>query len=206
MNSIAIKATLISIALSATLFGLVTTASAAHIHMQVVGPAELSIGHPADVRAVLRSAGDDLPVAGATVTFYVTASFDGANGLVELGKAVTGQDGVAVLSYVPRSAGEHEIRVEYLTPGATEPEVATWSHPASGADQLYRSTAGIHVPGLNVWVIIAVVSTVWLILFSVALRVIAIARAGDDADIAAGHSSPRPAGAVSSSTGAGHQP
>jgi hypothetical protein len=71
---------------------------------------------------------------------------------------------------------------------------------------LYRSTAGIQVPGLNVWLIVAVVSTVWLILFSVAVRVIAIARAGDDADMAAGHSSPRSAGAVSSSTGAGRQP
>ena len=206
MKSIGIRATLISIALGATLFGLVGTASASHVELQIVGPAELSVGHPADVRAELRSIADGLPVAGATVTFSMRASFDGVNGRVDLGKAVTGQDGVAVLSYVPRSASEHEIRVEYLSPGSSEPEVATWSHSASGTAQLYRSTAGIEVPGLNVWLIIAVVSTVWLILLSVVLRVIAIARSGDDAAMAAGRSGPGSSGpAVSSSTSGGRQ-
>ena len=47
--------------------------------------------------------------------------------------------------------------------------MATWSHDVSGAPhQLYQSTAGVQIPGLNVWVLMAVVATVWAILLSVA--------------------------------------
>ncbi|MBE0608454.1 MAG: hypothetical protein IH609_03685 [Dehalococcoidia bacterium] len=199
MKSIATRVILISIALGTTLFGLADTATASHVELQIVGPAEVAVGHSVGVQATLRSADDDLPIAGAAVTFYTHASFDGVSSKVELGKAVSGKDGVAVLDYQPRTSGEHELVVEYLTPGSSEPEVATWSHVAAGGgSQMYRSTAGMDVPGLNVWLIIAVVSTVWLILLSVAVRVIAIARADDDVAVAAGHSSPGHAGAVSS--------
>jgi uncharacterized membrane protein len=51
---------------------------------------------------------------------------------------------------------------------------------AGGNVQLHRSTAGVNIPGLNVWLLIALVTTVWAILLSVALRVIAISRAGGD--------------------------
>lgn len=199
MKSIATRVILISIALGTTLFGLADTATASHVELQIVGPAEVAVGHSVGVQATLRSADDDLPIAGAAVTFYTHASFDGVSSKVELGKAVSGKDGVALLNYQPRTSGEHEIVVEYLTPGSTEPEVATWSHVAAdGGSQMYRSTAGMDVPGLNVWLIIAVVSTVWLILLSVGVRVIAIARADDDVAVAAGHSSPGRAGTVSS--------
>jgi hypothetical protein len=199
MKSIATRVILVSIALGTTLFGLADTASASHVELQIVGPAEVAVGQSVGVQATLRSADDGLPVAGAVVTFYTHASFDGVGSTVELGKAVSGKDGVAVLNYQPRTSGEHEIVVEYLTEGATEPEVATWSHVAAGdGSQMYRSTAGMDVPGLNVWLIIGVVSTVWLILFSVGVRVIAIARADDDASVAAGQASSGHAGAVSS--------
>jgi hypothetical protein len=199
MRSIATRVILISIALGATVFGLADTASASHVKLQIEGPAEVAVGHSVGVQATLRSADDGLPVAGAAVTFYTHASFDGVSSKVELGKAVSGKDGVAILNYQPRTSGEHEILVEYLTPGSAEPEVATWSHVAAdGGSQMYWSTAGMNVPGLNVWLIIGVVSTVWLILVSVALRVIAIARSDDDAEITAAPSSTGRAGAVSS--------
>ncbi len=204
MKSSITRSTLISIALCAALFGLAGTATAAHFVVEIVGPAQLSVGQATDVRAVVRSADDGLPVAGAPVTFYMRTSFDGINGQFELGKAVTDRDGVAVLRYQPRSAGEHEIRVEYSTPGEDEPEVATWSHTATGTSQLYQSTAGVRVPGFDDRVVIVVVAAVWLILFSVALRVIAIARSGDDADATAGHSGPgRERPAVSSGNKSG---
>jgi hypothetical protein len=190
MKSIATRATLISIALCAALFGLAGTATASHVVLEIVGPAQLSVGQATDIRAMVHSIADGQPMAGETVTFYMRTSFDGVNGQLELGKVVTDRDGVAVLRYEPRSAGEHEIRAEYSTPGEGEPEVATWSHAATGTAQLYHSTAGVQVPGFDDRVIVVVVSAVWLLLFSVALRVIAIARAGDDAGATTGHSSP----------------
>lgn len=182
MNSTAIRAAFISVALCATLFGVVGRASASHVSVELVGLAQLSVGHAAQVRAVVRNAADGRPVAGTTVTFYVRASFAGVTSNVEIGKAVTGEDGAAVLSYEPRSEGSHELRAEITPDGGTEPEEARWVHDVEGsAPQIYRSTAGVGVPGFDGRVLMVVVSVVWLILFSVVLRVIAIARAGADA-------------------------
>ena len=168
-------------AIGAAIFALAGTADASHAKLEVVAPTQLTVGNSVDVRAVLHSTDDGLGIAGATVAFYMDASFGGVDGEVMLGRAVTDEDGVALLSYQPRSAGEHQLRVEYLTPGGGEAEEATWSHTVTGAtQQLYRSSAGIQIPGLNVWLLIAVVATVWAILLSVAVRVIAIAHAGSD--------------------------
>ena len=133
--------------------------------------------------SLLRSADGGLPLEGTSVTFYSDASFGGVDGEVVLGRAVTDESGVAALTYEPRSASQHQIRIEYLPPGESEPEEITQPlSVAEGGSQMYRSSAGVHIPGLNVWLLIAVVSTVWVILLSVALRVIAIARAGGDAE------------------------
>lgn len=154
-------------------------ASAFHVEAEVSVPTEATVGQPMEVQAALRSADDDLPLVGTPVIFSTDASFGGVEGEVELGRSVTDENGVATLTYEPRSASVHELRIEYILPGDSEPEVATT--PISVTDpgsQLHQSTAGIQIPGLNVWLLIALVATVWAILLSVALRVIAIARDG----------------------------
>ena len=200
MKSIAIKVALISLALGATTFALAGTADASHVKAEIAVPSQATVGHPVQARVSLHSAGDGSAIANAPVTFYSEASFAGVTGDVELGRSVTDENGVAILNYQPRSAGDHQIRVAYASPGDGEPEVTTISvSVAGGPQQLYRSTAGIQIPGLNVWLLIAGVTGVWAILFSVALRVIAIARAGTDAEPAsqsvprAGHMETQPA-------------
>jgi hypothetical protein len=183
MKSIGIKIMLVSVALGAAVFVLAGTASASHVNAVITVPDQATVGQPVEVQATLRSVDGGLPLAGTPVTFFTDASFGGVSGEVVLGRAVTDENGVATLTYEPRSASEHQIRVEYLLPGETEPEVATRSiSVVGGGSQLYRSTAGVEIPGLNVWLIIALVTGVWAILLSVALRVIAIARAGGDAE------------------------
>lgn len=178
----AAKALLLAVAMGAAIFALAGTADASHMKLDVVAPSQLTVGDSVDIQAVLHAAHGGEAVAGATVTFYMDGSFGGIDGEVILGQAVTDENGVAVLNYQPRTAGEHQLRVEYLTPGAGEPEEATWSHTVTGATgQLYQSSAGVVIPGLNVWLLIAVVATVWVILLSVALRVVAIANAGSGA-------------------------
>ncbi|OGO51573.1 MAG: hypothetical protein A2148_01485 [Chloroflexi bacterium RBG_16_68_14] len=177
------KLLLLAVVLGGASVALASTAGASHAKLEVVAPSQLTVGDSADVRVMLRSAGDVLPIAGATVTFYMEASFGGVDGEVAIGQAVTDENGVAVLPYQPRSSGDHQIRVEYLTPGTSEPEEAVWSHSVAGTtQQLYRSTAGVQIPGLNVWLLMAVLAGVWAILLSVALRVVAIARAGADVE------------------------
>jgi hypothetical protein len=78
------------------------------------------------------------------VTFYMEASFGGVDGEALLGQAVTDSDGVAVLPFQPRSAGEHQLRVEYLTPDTGEPEEVMWSHTVEGTTGHLSPTAGAY--------------------------------------------------------------
>jgi hypothetical protein len=173
----------IPVALAAAVIALAGTAAATHVSAVITVPNEVTVGQPTEVRASLQAADGGAPVAGTPVTFFMDASFGGVSGDVELGRAVTDETGVASLTYEPRVGAEHQIRIEYMLPGEEEPEALT--RPVSvidGGSQLHRSTAGVDIPGLSVWLLIALVSTIWLILLSVALRVIAIARASDHAD------------------------
>lgn len=182
MKSIAVKVMFVLVALGAAVFALAGTANATHVSAVITVPEEAIVGQPVEIRASLRSADESLPVVGVPVIFYTDASFAGVGGEVEIGRAVTDENGVAILNHQPRSAAVHEIRVEYLLPGETEPEVVSTAFSVAGGSQLHRSTAGVDIPGLNVWLIIALLATVWAILISVAVRVIAIARAGGDAE------------------------
>lgn len=182
MKSIGIKVLLVSIAFGAALFALAGTAGASHVVADVSEPDVVTVGQPAEARVTLRFADTALAVADTPVVFYMDASFGGVEGEVELGRAVTDEQGVAVLRYEPRSAGEHKIRAEFRVLGSSEPEEVSWTHSvAGGGQQVYQSTAGVQIPGLNVWLLIALVAVVWAILLSVALRVVAIARAGTEA-------------------------
>ena len=182
MKSIAVSVMFALVALVASVYTLAVTANATHVSAVITVPEEVIVGQPSEIQATLLVADGGAPVAGTAVTFYMSASFGGVEGVVEIGRGVTDENGVATLNYEPRSAGNHEVRVEYVFPGETEPELASTSISVGGGAQLHRSTAGVDIPGLNVWLIIALLATVWAILMSVAVRVIAIAYAGGDAE------------------------
>ena len=131
---------------------------------------------PVDLRAE-----DGTPLPGTTVTFYLHMAFAGVAGEAEIGRAVTDETGVANLAYRPRLAGHHELRMEYVTPGDAKAEVVSTAFDVTGGEQLYRSAAGMDVPGVDVGLLMAVLATVWSILFWVVLRLVAIARAGGEA-------------------------
>ena len=166
------RAMILSVVMGAAVLALAGSAEATHAKLDLVAPSRLTAGHSVNVEAVLHSTPGGESVAGATITFYMDNSFGGVDGEVMLGQAITDENGIAALNYQPRASGEHQLRVEYLTPGAS--------------GQLYRSTSGVEIPGLDVWLLIAVVATVWAILLSVAARVITIAYAGDNGEVSAG--------------------
>lgn len=150
---------------------------ASHVVVEPSFPDGMNLGQPVEVPIALHdNAGQ--PVPGTAVVFYQHASFAGVSGEIVVGRGVTDGDGVATLTYRPRQAGHHEIRVEYLSPGEGEPELASTTIDVAGSAQLYRSPPGIEVPGLNVGLLMAILTTVWSILFGVAVLLISIARAG----------------------------
>jgi uncharacterized protein (DUF58 family) len=153
-------------------------AQASQVQVSISAPQESRVGDEVQVQATLRSAEDNAPVAGAEVTLHKEATFAGVTGDTELARATTNEDGVAFLSYEPRTAGQAELTVEYTAPDTAQPEAATVAVSVAEGPQQHRSTAGIRVPGLNVWLLIAVLAAVWGILFSAALMMRSIAGAG----------------------------
>lgn len=196
MKTIALVAFAGVAALGISALSLADTARAAHVRVDLAVPDQAAIGRPMDVQAHFHSASDEA-IPNLTVTFHEEVTFGGVTSDVELGRAVTDENGFAALTYEPRTAGTHEIHVRYAYDnGEEEDAAASITVPAAG-EQLYRSTAGVKIPGLNVGLLMALVAAVWTVLLTVALRVIAIARAGSEEPPEApslGRTHPRPTG------------
>lgn len=176
MKTISVIAVVTVMAIAIAGFGPAGTANAAHAVATITVPDVLQVGQPSQLQVTLLSANQ--PVANTLVTVYTDASFGGVTGEVEIGTITTNDSGTAAFEYEPRRNSAHELRFEFLAPGETEPTVATTTVSVAGTAQLYLSTSGIQIPGLNVWLIIGIISAVWFLLFSVAVRVLLIARAG----------------------------
>ncbi len=179
MNTISIIAVVAVLAIAIAVFGPAGTANAAHVVATITTPDVLEVGQPSQVQVTLLS--ESQPVPDTVVTVYTDASFGGVTGEVNIATTTTNENGVALFEYEPRHASDHNLRIEFLAPGDTEPSTATVTVSVVGASQLHQSHAGIQIPGLNVWLIIAIIGSVWTLLFSVGWRVFAIAQAGTDA-------------------------
>lgn len=158
--------------------GLASTAQASHVNVRITESTDAVVGQPVQLQAHFTSASTGQPVAGAVATFYMQGDFIGVSGDVEIGRSVTNQDGIATITYEPRDAGQHQVRVDYTLANDTAVEHAPASiNVADAPGQVFQQTAGVRVPGLNRWLIIAIASLIWAILFGVAVTVVRIARA-----------------------------
>lgn len=172
--------------------GAATRASAAGLSMRVTEAAPAAIGQAGQLQATLSE-----PVAEVPVTFYVHATFGKVSGYMEIGRAVTNADGVAIVSYVPREAGPHDIRVDYTPAGGSTQQTTVSVDVAGASQQLYVQHAGIQVPGINSWLIIVVFSAVWAVLFGVGITLLRIADAGRREPVASAQAVESAARAVS---------
>lgn len=169
------------LAAGAMTFILAVPVVASHLVVRTSFPSAATVGESVSLAVDLGTA-DGAPLAGATVTYYLHMSFAGVQGDAVIGRAVTDDDGVAVIHYLPRAAGLHEVRIEYLEPGATTVEEVLGNFDVAGGTQLVRSVGGVDIPGINPGLLMVVLGTVWLILLSVAFRLVGIARAGGAAE------------------------
>ena len=143
----------------------------------IQAPAQGTLGQAVPVESTLL-APDGSPVVGAAIQFFSPASFMSTSGEVFLGQAVTNSAGLAVFQYDPRTAENVEIVARFA--GNTEygPAESSATLSVQGSTQLYQEEAGIQVPGLNVWLIVAILGTVWSVYLMVIVLVTRIAREG----------------------------
>lgn len=174
-----------AVALVAFGIGGTMTAHAAPLRVSIAS-ANAVVGQPDTLSATLVSPDTGQPLSGINVTFLAHASFGKVNGFVEVGQAATNSQGIASVSYTPRDPGSQAIEVSYVpTTGAPAQTTTTNIDVSGAASQMYVQTAGIHMPGLNSWLIVALLTIIWGTMLGVGVTVIRIARAGQsDAHLA----------------------
>lgn len=162
--------------LLAALAGAAPAGAASPVTLEIQAPEGLRLGEETRITAALRE-GAGAPVRGATVILWSPGSFLSTDGFVEQGRATTGADGKAVFAYQPRTEGSVTLNATFTGDSRYEAVSASVALPVTGSAQLYSEEAGIRVPGISVWLLVAVLSGVWGTYFMVMVLLGLIARA-----------------------------
>ncbi|MBI4283665.1 MAG: c-type cytochrome [Chloroflexi bacterium] len=102
-------------------------------------PEQARSGQPVTISASLKDK-EGKPVGGATIKFYIMVDFF-ASGPMEIGEAVTNDQGVAVLEYAPRETGD--VAVVARNEGI---EATSTLNLSEAARPFYQAEAGLRLP------------------------------------------------------------
>lgn len=149
---------------------------------------QATLGEEVLVTATLRDS-KGLAVQGAIIVLWHPGTFLSTGGTVRLGEATTDSQGKATFLYEPRTEGLVTMTASF--PGNDRHDFAAASAGVTvqGSRQLYFESAGVQVPGLGVWLLVAVLGTVWSVYFTVVVLLTRIARAASrsPASVGGGH-------------------
>lgn len=105
----------------------------------LTAPGQAPAGQPLTLTATLQDS-DGKPVKNAVVKFFIKVDFF-TNGLMEIGEAMTNDDGVAVFQYTPRQPDDIQILVRHeATETTTTISLLTTGEP------FYQAETGIKLP------------------------------------------------------------
>lgn len=146
--------------------------------LRVSAPVGATVGDRIDFGVTLLDAGGE-PIGGAPVALYEQAGFMGVSGReVAVAVASTSEDGTAVLRYAVRREGARAFTVRYEGDADHAPASAAIDLPVAAGAATYTVEPPTGIPGVNRFLVIAVLVVVWGTMLIVALHVIAIAREG----------------------------
>ncbi|MBI2304744.1 MAG: Ig-like domain-containing protein [Chloroflexi bacterium] len=155
--------------------------------LELQAPQEVNLGDTITLSAVLRDS-QGAAIERATIILWSAASFLGTGGAVRLGEAVTDAQGRATFTYEVRTEGSATLNAYF--PGNSRYESAQTSAKIAvkGSGQLYEETAGVQVPGIGVWILVALLGGVWSVYLIVMALLTLIARGGAETSrIMGGH-------------------
>lgn len=151
--------TLVVAGAALVVFGVAGPAAAGQIAIAVGAPERVAVGDEVEVKVLVTQDGD--PVPGAEVALSYTAFLGGKEGFVVLDTATTEADGVALLHYQQRAADNATMRVSYEGPETVLVEPFEFTIAVDPGPQLHRSQAGVSIPWLSGWILIALATIVW---------------------------------------------
>lgn len=149
--------------------------------LELQAPKEMSLGGEVRVAAVLRD-GNGAPIPGATIILWTPADFLSVGGAIQLGKATTDAQGRVAFLYEARSEGTVTLSAYSLGDARYPSAQASVQVNTLGSEQLTRHPReGVRVPGIGVWILVAILGGVWSTYFTVMVLLTLIARAGSQA-------------------------
>ncbi len=110
----------------------------------LTAPARAQSDQPLTLTAVLKDS-QGKPVSNATVKFFIEVDFF-TSGLMEIGEAVSNEQGVADFEYTPRQSGKTEIVARYEGDGLNTIETAAMLTLVGTNEAIYQSEAGVSLP------------------------------------------------------------
>ncbi|MEE9198680.1 MAG: hypothetical protein V3U26_02660 [Dehalococcoidia bacterium] len=117
-------------------------------------------------------------VVGAEIAFLREVEFMNAGSELPLGQAITDDQGIATLSFVPRSEGEILITARFEGNDRYSPTSVSDMAPIQTGPALYVEEAGVDVPGINVSFLVGILGGVWATYFVVITLLWLIVRKG----------------------------
>jgi hypothetical protein len=156
------------------------------VTLELQAPTSAGLGDQVTLSALMRDATGS-PVKGSRVVFWSPASFLSVGGSIELGRATTDAQGRATLVYQARIGGAVSLNAYFSGDSRYDPAYASADMQVEGTAQLTKHPIeGVRVPGLSVWLLVAIVGTVWSIYFVVMVLLGLIAREGAETARATG--------------------
>ncbi|MBI4202884.1 MAG: hypothetical protein HY532_07230 [Chloroflexi bacterium] len=154
--------------------------AAGPVDLALEAPDQLNLGDEVVITAALKDS-SGAPIPGATVVLWTPGQFLSVEGVMELGRAATDAQGLAVFLYQARSEKSATLNVSFSGDSRYSPAHASLEVSVAGSAQLYQSTAGVRLPGVGVWLLVAALGTAWSIYIGMMVLVTLIARAGQSA-------------------------
>ncbi len=111
------------------------------------------------------------PIYDAEITFTLDVEFLNVSDTIEIGSAITDEQGLALIEYEPRIEGANNITARFEGNDVFAAVNSVGSLEVVGDGQLYREFRPYRIPGANVWMTTAVITIVWIV-FIVSLGVI----------------------------------
>jgi hypothetical protein len=156
--------------------------------LTLTGPEEVTLGGTARIVASFYD-GNGKPITGARIVFTSPVAFVGIVDEMAIGEALTDADGIAALDHQLRIQGQNKIIARFYGDETFQPAEASTLLVATGQAQLAQRTAGIDLPVVGSWTLIAVIGAVWAVYFAAlfliagipgdAARPAALAKGGD---------------------------
>jgi hypothetical protein len=119
------------------------------------------------------------PIANRPIVFSVGNEFLNVTDQTEIARAMTDESGLAAIFFTPRVEGERTVTAAFAGDEVFTEAVATEAFQIGPGPQLHREVTPFRVPGANVWMVTAILATVWSVYIVAMLFGVHIALSGD---------------------------